>query len=291
VSTALDEAVVRDRLIDAVHRAVTDLPQDVEAALERARAAEPCGRAAAELTSILANVNVARTRRVPMCQDTGTLTFFVDAGTKSPFLARLPRMIADAAAAAALRIPLRANTVHPITGRNPGDNSGVGMPIVHWRLLEGACVRIAVLPKGAGGENMSRLLMLAPAEGVAGVKKAVVDHVIACGGMPCPPTVLGIGIGGGAETAMLLGKRALLRRLGDRHDDATVAVLEHELLDLVNATGVGPMGLGGATTCLAVHVGIAHRHPASLPVGIVVQCWADRRAWVELRADGSVEVC
>jgi fumarate hydratase subunit alpha len=164
------------------------------------------------------------------------------------------------------------------------------MPMVHWDLVDGDAVRIAILPKGGGSENMSALMMLPPGVGLKGIKRAIVDHVIACGGKPCPPTILGIGIGGGADVAMKLGKRAVLRTLGSAPEDPQVGALERELLALVNGTGVGAMGVGGATTCLGVHVEVAHRHPASLPLGILVQCWADRRATLRVDASGGIEV-
>ena len=137
---------------------------------------------------------------------------------------------------------------------------------------------------------MSALKMLSPGVGIKGIKKAVVEHIVSCRGWPCPPTIVGVGIGGGADIALKLGKKAVLREIGSQHVDPEAAELEHELLELLNMTGVGPMGVGGATTCLAVHVEYAHRHPASLPLGILVQCWADRRSRVRLKADGTAEV-
>ena len=137
---------------------------------------------------------------------------------------------------------------------------------------------------------MSTLKMLSPGVGIKGIKKAIVEHIVSCQGKPCPPTILGVGIGGGADIAMKLGKKAVLREIGSRHAVTEVAKLGRELLELLKMTGVGPMGVGGATTCLAVHVEYAHRHPASLPLGILVQCWADRRARVRLNADGTAEV-
>ncbi|UCF10915.1 MAG: fumarate hydratase [Candidatus Bipolaricaulota bacterium] len=279
-----------ERLAEAIGRAATRLPEDVVRALESARAAERSARAAAQLDAILENVRIASDEGVPLCQDTGIQTFFVEAGVGSPFLADLRGWIGEAVVRATEETPLRPNTVHPLTGANPGDNSGVGMPVIHWDLVDGEDLRITILPKGGGSENMSALKMLPPGVGIAGIKKAIVDHVIACGGKPCPPTVLGIGIGGGADAAMKLGKHALLRPVGSAHPDDRVAALEEELLELVNETGVGAMGVGGDTSCLAVHVEIAHRHPASLPLGILVQCWADRRAAVLIAADGTLEV-
>jgi fumarate hydratase subunit alpha len=283
-------AAIVDGLVDGLRRAATQLPGDVIAALGAARERESSERAAAQLDAILDNVRIAGEGALPICQDTGVQTFFVEAGERSPHLSELRAWMEAAVGRATEEIPLRPNTVDPLTGENPGDNSGRGMPLIHWAIVEGDAVRIVILPKGGGSENMSALKMLPPGVGLKGIKKAIVDHVIACGGKPCPPTVLGIGIGGGADIAMNLGKHAVLRPLGSAAGDPRVAALEREILALVNATGVGAMGVGGDTSCLAVHVEIAHRHPASLPLGILVQCWADRRATVHLDAAGRIEV-
>lgn len=277
-------------LAAALKQAATELPQDVAKALRQARERETSTMGAAQLDAILENVAIAREGSIPMCQDTGIQTFFVEAGVESPFLKDLRTWIGDAVAQATADIPLRPNTVDPITGANPGDNSGRFMPFINWELVDGDSVVITVLPKGGGSENMSTLKMLPPGVGMKGIKRAVVDHIVSCGGKPCPPTVVGIGIGGGADIAMKLGKKAVLREIGSQHADPAIAALEGEMLELLNMTGVGPMGVGGATTCLAVHVEAAHRHPASLPLGILVQCWADRRARVRLHADGTAEV-
>lgn len=274
----------------ALQQAATELPPDVHAALRAARARETSSMGAAQLDAILENVDVARNGAIPMCQDTGIQTFFVEAGVQSPFLADLKGWMEEAVRQATAAIPLRPNTVDPFTGANPGDNSGPGMPLITWDLVDGDDVRITLLPKGGGSENMSALKMLPPGVGLKGIKKAVVQHVVSCGGKPCPPTIVGVGIGGGADVAMKLGKKAVLRQIGSHHPMPQVAALERELLDLVNRTGVGPMGVGGDTTCLAVHVESTYRHPASLPLGILVQCWADRRAHIRLTADGTAEV-
>jgi fumarate hydratase subunit alpha len=281
---------IQDAVTDALRIAVTILPPDVVEALKRSRARETSDLAAAQLDVILENVAIAREDSIPICQDTGVLTFFVEAGAASPFLAEIRSSIASAVIEATERIPLRPNTVDPFTGANPGDNTGRCMPIIDWEIVDGDEIRITVLPKGGGSENMSTLVMLPPDAGPKGIKRAVVEHVVACRGKPCPPTIVGVGIGGGADVAMKLGKKALLREIGSVHPRPEAAQLERELLELINLSGVGPMGLGGETTSLAVHVEYAHRHPASLPLGIVVQCWADRRARVTVTADGTVGV-
>ena len=281
---------IQEALGAALKQAATVLPQDVVQGLQQARERESSPMGAAQLDAILENVNVARDGAVPMCQDTGIQTFFVQAGVDSPFLNNLKGWICDAVTQATKDIPLRPNTVDPFTGQNPGDNFGRHMPFINWELVDGSDVLISVLPKGGGSENMSTLKMLPPGVGIKGIKKAVIEHIVSCQGKPCPPTIVGVGIGGGADIAMKLGKKAILRKIGSENPVPEAAAVEKELLELVNATGVGPMGVGGETTCLAVHVEYAHRHPASLPLGILVQCWADRRAQVRLSADGTAEV-
>ncbi|MBC7093800.1 fumarate hydratase [Candidatus Bipolaricaulota bacterium] len=278
-----------EALVAAVAKAAVELPPDVVWALERARDRE-AGPARVQLEAILRNVGIAREGRVPICQDTGTLSFFVRFGVGFPHLAELRAALPEAARAATKAVPLRPNTVHPLTGGNPGDNTGRLIPAITWEPVDGNEAEIHVLPKGGGSENCCALRMLPPGVGLRGVKEAVVEHVVGCGGLPCPPTVVGVGIGGGADLALKLGKVALLRPVGERHPEPQVAALEAELEELINASGVGPMGLGGKTTVLAVHAEYAHRHPASLPLGIVVQCWAHRRATVRVRPDGTVEV-
>ncbi len=278
-----------EALAEALARASTILPEEVVQALRKARDGEE-GPARVQLEAILKNVEMAKAGKLPICQDTGTPTFFVRFGVDFPHLRELMAAIPAAVRQATKAVPLRPNTVHPFTGKNPGDNTGRYIPAITWEPVPGDSVEIHVLPKGGGSENCCALRMLAPGVGLAGIKEAVVEHVVACGGLPCPPTIVGVGIGGGADLALKLGKMALLRRLGEPHPEPEVAALEKELFELINASGVGPMGLGGKTTVLAVHVEYAHRHPASLPLGIVIQCWAHRRAAVHIKRDGTVQI-
>ncbi|UCF66063.1 MAG: fumarate hydratase [Acidobacteriota bacterium] len=286
----MDEAKIRSALVEAMRIAATTLPSDVIVALRAAREREVSPLGSAQLDAILENVNIARGESIPLCQDTGLQTFFVEAGASSPFIGRVRPWIARAIAEATDAIPLRPNTVDPFAGTNPGNNTGRGMPCIDWEMIDGDEIRITVFPKGGGSENLSTVKMLSPGVGLKGIKAAVVEHVVSCGGKPCPPTIVGVGIGGGADIALRLGKKAILREIGSQHLEPVVAGLERELLELVNMTGVGPMGVGGVTTSLAIHVEFAHRHPASLPLGISMQCWANRRARVRLAADGTIEV-
>jgi fumarate hydratase subunit alpha len=270
-------------LVEAIREATTRLPTDVIEALQHARDADdPNGRT--QLDAILENVDIACRDALPLCQDTGIPTFLVRAGFRFPYLDELPQWIDEAVRLATAEVPLRPNVVDLLTNRNTGNNTGRGIPAITWELVPGAGCRIDILPKGGGSENCSALRMLSPADGMKGVKLFVVDHIASCGGRPCPPGIIGVGLGGGADVAMKLAKRSLFRPVGERHPAPQIAQLEVELLELINATGVGPMGLGGRITALDVHIEIADRHPASLPVGIAYQCWADRRAAITINA-------
>jgi len=280
---------VEDGIVQLIKKAETELPKDVIHALEQAYKIED-GVAKIQIEAILKNIDLAKKTGHPMCQDTGIQTFFVKIGVDFPYINKLKDLITDAVKKATKEIPIRPNTVDPFTGENHKDNTGDHIPYITWDFAKGSNVYITALPKGGGSENMSKLGMLKPGVGLKGVKDFVVEEMIKAGGNPCPPTIVGIGIGGGADLAMKLGKKALLRPVGNRHKDKTIAAIEEELIKRINDSGIGPMGLGGKTTVLDVHIEKAHRHPASLPVGIAVQCWADRRANMVIHSDGSWEV-
>jgi fumarate hydratase subunit alpha len=285
----MDQKHLEEGILQLIRKAETEIPPDVITALKQAYSVET-GAAKIQLEAMLTNVEMAKKKRCPMCQDTGILTFFVNVGTDFRETGLLKQAIEQAVIRATLEIPLRPNTVDPMTSTNHGDNLGSYLPHILWDFEPGDTVHIMTLPKGSGSENMSALGMLSPSAGLEGVKKFVVDTVKKAGGRPCPPIVVGVGIGGSADLAMNLGKRALTRPVGTHHAEKSIAYLEGELLEIINKTGIGPMGLGGKVTALDVHAEVAHRHPASLPVGVVIQCWADRRASMVLHNDGSWEV-
>lgn len=276
-------------IIALIKKAETELPNDVHNALKHACKREK-GIAKIQLETILRNISLAKEKGRPICQDTGTQTFFVKVGVDSPFRKHLEVLLINAVKKATREIPLRPNTVDPFTGINHGDNTGAHIPSITWNLCDGQDVWITAFPKGGGSENMSRLGMLKPRVGLAGVKEFIVHEVIKAGGGPCPPTIVGVGIGGGADSAMMLAKVALLKSVGDRNKDRSIALMEKELIEKINKSGIGPMGLGGKTTVLDIHIEKAHRHPASLPVGIIIQCWANRRSTMIIKPDGSWEV-
>jgi len=285
----ITEKDIEKKLIEAIKKAETELPKDVLRALKKAATKEK-GLAKIQLETILKNIKIASKEGIPMCQDTGIMTFYIEAGTEFKYLSALKKIINNAVKKSTKEIPLRPNTVNPFTGKNSGDNTGMYIPYINWNMVEGKECTINILPKGGGSENMSALWMLNPGKGFVESKKLIVEHIVNAGGKPCPPTIVGIGIGGGSDICLTLAKKALLRKIGERHSEKHVAKMEEELLELINKSGVGPMGIGGKTTVLDVHIEYAHRHPASFPLGLVLQCWADRRKTIKFTKNGSIKV-
>ncbi len=259
-------------IADLLRKAEIELPDDVVDALRKAEAAEENQVARSQLQAILKNIELAKKHGVPMCQDTGIMIFFVELGTEFKLDFDLEAAIREAVILATDEIPLRPNAVEPLTRRNSENNTGAGIPDIHWKLVPGNKLKITAAPKGAGSENMSSLRMLNPTE-TGSIKNLVLETVLNAGGMPCPPLTIGVGIGGSFDAAARLAKEALLEPL-----DAPLDSFEEEILQAINALGIGCMGLGGSTTALSVHVKTAHCHTASLPVAVNIQCWANRHA-------------
>jgi len=272
------DPTLSSELADATERALKEaeirLPPDVLAALRRAAAAERDEIARQELTNILENITLAGERQVPICQDTGVPVVYLTLPPDVPFTPALNDAVREGVRRATASIPLRPNVVDPLTRKNSGDNTGDDMPAVH--VTPGVRFEVTVLPKGAGSENVSRIGMLLPSQ-AKDIPRFVVETMLIAGGKPCPPVILGVGIGGTFDTAAALAKEALLLPVD------TMDPYEQEICDAVNALGIGPMGLGGDTTALAVKVKRAGCHTASLPVAVNVQCWACRRATVEVK--------
>lgn len=282
-------SIVEKVVFDLVKQAVVYLPDDVKSALLMASAEETSEAGKTQLKTILENIALAEKNETPICQDTGTLIFYVKAGADFEGLDCVEEALVSATRKATSEVPLRPNAVNPFTQKNSGDNTGKGIPQIHWELVSGNSLELTVLTKGGGSENVTVLGMLNPSEGLKGLKRFVVDVVIQAGAQPCPPTILGVGVGGGADTAVSLAKKSLLKPIDEANDDPEIACLEREILEAANMTGIGPMGLGGKTTVLGVHVDYAFRHPASFPVAVAFNCWAARRASAVIHADGSVE--
>ncbi len=268
--------VVVSAVVDILKKAHTELPDDVVKAIKLAYEREENEVAKKNLEAILQNIDAASKLKVPMCQDTGLPIFFVELGKELKLDFDLKEAIVEGVKRATKEIPLRPNAVHPLTRKNSGNNTGLYMPQINMDLVEGDSLKLVVMPKGAGSENVSVLKMMLPTE-VGKIKKFVVETVASAGGKPCPPIFIGLGIGTTFDGAAKLAKKALLRNVLDMND------FELEILEAVNKLGIGPMGLGGNTTALAVLSNIGHCHTASLPVAINIQCWANRRSEVVLR--------
>jgi fumarate hydratase subunit alpha len=281
--------IFEDTGVELLRRASINLPKDVMAALKKAYQEETSDIGKSQLSAILENIKLAEEIKTPICQDTGLMIFYATIGSDFGDFADLPEALIEATRRATREIPLRPNAVHPLTRKNPGDNVGVGVPVITYDIVKGDYIELTALPKGGGSENMSVLKMLTPSDGVKGLKKFVIDTIVDSGGKPCPPTIIGIGIGGVADTAVKLAKKALLRPIDQHHPDKEIADLEKELLGMVNSTGVGPMGLGGKYTALGLNIEYAYCHTTALPVGINIQCWCGRKAKAKIHKDGRVE--
>ena len=270
-------------------QAVIYLPEDVKQALKKAYAEETSETGKTQLKAILDNIELAEKYQAPVCQDTGTIIFYIKAGAKAKDLDKIEEALINATRRATKEVPLRPNSVDPFTQKNSGDNTGRYIPFLHWEIVPGDSLELTVMTKGGGSENVCVTGMLVPGEGIKGLKKFVVDAVISAGAKPCPPNILGVAIGGGADIAMKLAKKTLLKPLNEPNQDPEIAKLEKEIFEAANMTGIGPMGLGGKTTVLGVHVDYAFRHPASFPAAVAFNCWAARRASARINADGTVE--
>ena len=272
-----------------VRQAVIYLPEDVKQALKKAYMEETSEAGKTQLKAILDNIELAEKYQAPICQDTGTIIFYVSAGAEVKGLDKVESALINATRRATKEVPLRPNAVDPFTQKNSGDNTGRFIPYVHWEIVPGDALELTVMTKGGGSENVCLTGMLVPGEGINGLKKFVIESVIKAGAQPCPPTILGVAMGGGTDIAMKLAKKALLRPLNEPNPNPEIAKLERELYEAANMTGIGPMGLGGKTTVLGVHVEYAFRHPASFPAAVAFNCWAARRATARIHADGTVE--
>lgn len=256
--------------------ACSQIAPSCEKALQRALENEKNPNARFALETLIENAKTAREQDLPVCQDTGMSVFFVKLGQDVHIEGGLlTDAIDDGVRKGYKEHGYRASVLDPITRVNTKDNTPA---IVHISLVLGDSLEITFLPKGFGSENMSRLFMLKPSDGVEGVKNAVVQAVKDAGANPCPPIVVGVGIGGTAEKAMELAKEQLLREVGEHSNDETLANMESELLESINALGIGAQGFGGENTALAVHMGKCPTHIAALPVAVNIQCNANRIA-------------
>jgi fumarate hydratase subunit alpha len=285
------EKVVEDTAVELLRIAATELPTEYVEEMERLMAETKGEVGRSQIRSILDDVKIAREGSLPMCQDTGVVSFIVKLGDGFPVRSNLRDILVRATRRATKEIPIRPNAVDMFKG-NTGDNVGLRghVPIVYVDLVPGDELEIIAMPKGGGSSNVANHRMLKPGLGMKGVKQFVVEAVAQAGSLGCPPYFVGVGIGGAEDYVMKLAKEALLSPFKVRNPDPDIGAIEEELLVKLNELGIGAMGLGEGPSVLDVHVEIAARHPASLPVGVVISCWALRHARAVIGKDGKVAV-
>jgi fumarate hydratase class I len=275
-------------ILELIRRAATDLSPDVEQALSDAYNREAEGTPAKSVfNTILENVRMARENSTPICQDTGSLIFYIDF-PEGESEKKYRQAIEAAAAEATSRQYLRPNAVDPITGKNSGNNIGINAPYIHFHQWDKDEVRIRLMLKGGGSENVGTQYKLPhpplkAGRDLKGVRKLIIDAVVAAQGKGCAPGVIGVGIGGDRVTSFALSKEQFFRKIGERHSRKELADLEVAVYEDLNKLGIGPMGFGGKTTALDVFVDFQHRHPATFFVSISYTCWAFRRKAMSIK--------
>lgn len=279
---------MREIKADAVTRAVRDLfiaanrelGQDIVRKFEDCAKQECSATAAGVLEELRENARIAREESAPLCQDTGLAILFIDIGQDIHITGGgLREAVNEGVRQGYSEGYLRKSVCSPFTRANTGDNTPA---VIHYDIVPGNRLKITAMPKGGGAENMSRVVMLTPAAGLDGVKNAVLETVKSAGANPCPPIIIGVGVGGTLERSALIAKRALLRKMGERSADPEVAEIEKDLLKQVNGLCIGPMAYGGKTTALEVFMEVEPCHIASLPITINIQCHASRHKEVVL---------
>jgi fumarate hydratase subunit alpha len=272
-------------------RALKILPPDVRKALQNAYDRETNQIARTIFDTIFKNIETADKNNMLICQDTGLPIYIVEIGSRFPVDGyKIKIALTEGAKRATLEHPFRGSSLHPITRENPQTSIGKGLPIIYWDFNPDTdYLDILMIPKGSGSENMSALKMFTPAQGLNSVKKFIIDTVAASGGNPCPPGIIGVGIGGTFDQVSVLAKKAIARPVSSRNSDPLFSELEQELEQAINSTGSGPMGLGGDITTLAVHIEWAYTHITLNPVAVNTQCWPARRARAKIWANGRVE--
>ena len=270
----INTSLLRDAIASMAVEINYNLPEDVERSLILAKSKEVSPQGLQVLDELIENAGIAKEGVFPLCQDTGFAVVFLEVGQDVHFVgANLKEAVEDGVRMGYKEGYLRKSICHPFTRKNTSDNTPA---VIHTEIVPGDRVKLTLVAKGGGSENMSRVTMLAPSDGWEGVKRFIVKRAEEAGSNPCPPIIVGVGIGGTFEKAALLAKKALLRKVGEPSADPEVARMEQELFEAINALGVGPQGLGGRVTTLGVMVEMMPCHIASLPVAVNIQCHSAR---------------
>jgi len=285
----INPLVIEEAAKELYIRALKDLPPDIKSGFDALSAKESHPTAQGILSTMIKNISVAESTDNLLCQDTGIPIYNVWIGRQVQLDGMaLKAAIRKGCERATREYPLRSSVVHPITRQNEHTSCGLNVPVIHIDFIDTPDVlRLEMVPKGSGSENNSYLRMAIPAEGLAAVKTFVIDSVLASGGKTCPPTIVGVGVGGTSDLCVALAKKAATRALGTHCSDAEGRQLEIELSAAVNQLGIGPQGLGGDGTAFAVHVEMAATHITMNPIAVNMQCHSARRATAEITASGT----
>lgn len=285
------EKTIKDTAVELLRIAATELPTEYLEEIQKQQTLTQGAVGKSQLENIIEDIQIARDLSKPMCQDTGIVAFLVRVGDEFPVRSNLKSILVEATKQATIEVPLRPNAVDMFKG-NTGNNVGLNgyVPIIYFDLVKGNELEIIAMPKGGGSTNIAAHRMLKPGLGMKGVKQFVIEAVAKAGSLGCPPYFVGVGIGGGEDLCMRLAKNALLKPFNKRSDNPQVAEIESELLEKVNLLGIGAMGLGEGPSVLDLHIEMAARHPASLPVGVVLSCWALRHVKATISAEGGVVI-
>ncbi len=288
---AITERLIEETVFQLMKKAAIELPRDVVNALEKAYAQEDNPTARGQFKAFLENIRIAHDKQVGLCQDTGMPIIYADLGLDCQVEGDPEAAMTRAVARATKEVPLRQNVINPLTLENSGTNTGWGLPCVHWDVAPRAdYLELMAVPKGFGSEMRASQVFILTSENIArGTVKAVLDVVEDAMGEACPPVIIGVGIGGFADSSMAMAKKALFRPIGGKNPDPLVAALETEIYGSVNSLGIGPMGFGGKTYALGVHIEMSGAHTAVAPVSVIFQCWVCRYSRARIYNDGRVE--
>jgi fumarate hydratase subunit alpha/L(+)-tartrate dehydratase alpha subunit len=284
--------VVEQTCRDLYIQSLKEIPPDIVAAIKRAAESATKEVERRIFSHYLKSIELGQDQNMLVCQDTGIPIYWVDIGGNLRLDgSKLEAAIVRGTERATREHPLRSSIVSPLTRQNRQTSTGEGIPIIHYHFIPDSDeLDILFMPKGSGSENMSFMKMLLPADGVNGIKRFVLEQVIGAGAKPCPPTIVGVGIGGSSDLCMTLAKKATTRPLGSKNPDPQIAELESELFEVINETGIGPQGLGGDTTALGVHIESAWTHITCNPVAVNLQCWRAERRRARISVGGKVMV-
>lgn len=286
----ISRELLKNEIKKVLVRSITEVPEDVIKALHEARAAETDPRGQKNLDILIENAETAARTHGVICQDTGVPTFFIKTSLGFPFEGDLREVFDTAVREVTEEFPLRSMIAHPVTRSDRCDNTGKNIPLLHYDIEAGLdYMEIKSCPKGAGSGTWAQTRIFAPTDGMEAVKKFVVEAVLRAGSNPCPPFIVGVGLGGPIEEVARLATEGSFRPIDKRSDEPIIAELEKELKDALNMSRIGPMGMGGDTTVLAVNVEYSGTHKPWLPVAVNINCWPGRRATVRIYKDGRVE--